>query len=58
MLDRAGRPAEDAEGLVAYLVAVAVGAVEEVSAPPLSHTGHVGHLVAQAGGDQDPPRGP
>ena len=44
--------AEDAEGLVADLVAVAVRAVQQVAAPALAHPGKVGNDVAQAGGDQ------
>ncbi len=48
-----GCAAEDAERLVADLVAVAVRAVQEVAAPPLAHAGDVGDVVAQAGGDQD-----
>ena len=51
--DGLGGPAEDAEGLVADLVAVAVRAVQQVAAPALAHPGDVGELVAQPGGDQD-----
>ncbi len=50
-----GRAAEHAEGLVADLVAVAVGAVEQVAAPALADAGDVGDVVAEAGGDQDAP---
>ena len=57
MRDRFGRAAQDPEGLVAYLVAVAVRAVQQVAAPPLGGAGDVGELVAQAGGDQDAPCG-
>ena len=49
---------EDAEGLVADLVAVAVRAVQQVASPPLADAGDVGDLVAQAGGDQDAPCAP
>ena len=48
--------AEDAERLVANLPAVAVRAVQEIAPPPLADAGDVGQLVAEAGGDQDPPR--
>ena len=47
-------PAEDAERPVTHLVAVAVGAVQEVASPPLAHPGDVRQLVAQAGGHQHP----
>ena len=49
--------AEHAEALVADLVAVAVGAVQQVAAPALADARQVGELVAQPGGDQDPPGG-
>ena len=52
--DGFGCAAEDAEGLVADLVAVAVGTVQQVATPPLRDAGDVGDVVAQAGGDQDP----
>ena len=51
--DGLGRAAEHAEGLVADLVAVAVGAVQQVATPPFAHAGDVGDVVAQPGGDQD-----
>ena len=47
---RRGR--EDDDGLVAHLPAVAVGAVQDVAAPPLGQAGHVGQLVADPGGDE------
>ena len=53
VLDGVRRAAEDAERLVAHLVAVAVGAVEQVASPPLAQPGNVWDLVAQPGGDQD-----
>ena len=40
----------------ADLPAVAVRAVQDVEPPPVGQPGHVGQLVAQAGGDQQPPR--
>jgi len=55
VLDRARAGADDAEGLVADFVAVAIGAVEQVTAPPLRHAGDVGDAVDDAGGDEDPP---
>ena len=48
-----GVPPEDAEGLVADLVAVAVRAVQQVTTPPFADAGDVGEFVAQAGGHQD-----
>ena len=53
--DRLRGAAEDAERLVADLVAVAVRAVQQVAAPALAHPGDVRHVVAQPGGDQHPP---
>ncbi len=53
VLDGVGRAAEHAEPLVADLVAVAVGAVQQVAAPALADAGDVGELVAEPGGDQD-----
>ena len=50
------RAAEHAEALVANLVAVAVRAVEQVATPALADAGEVGELIAEPGGDQDPPR--
>ncbi len=52
--DRAGRTSENAEPAVADLVAVAVGAVQDVAGPSVTEPGNVGQLVAQAGGDQEP----
>ena len=45
--------AEYAEALVADLVSVAVGAVEQVASPALADAREVGELVAEPGGDQD-----
>ena len=45
---------EDADRLVADLPAVAVRAVQHVAAPALGQPGHVGQLVDQPGGDQQP----
>ena len=53
--ERLGGAAQHAERLVADLVAVAVGAVQQVAAPALADAGDVGQLVAQAGGDQHAP---
>ena len=53
--DRARAATEDAELAVADLVAVAVGAVQDVAGPPVAEPGDVGQLVAQAGRDQQPP---
>jgi hypothetical protein len=50
--DGARGAADDAQLLVADLVAVAVGAVQHVTCPPLCQPRDVGQLVAQAGGDQ------
>ena len=52
---RPGRSTEDAERLVADLLAVAVRAVQHVAAPALAQAGDVGQLVAQPGGDEHPP---
>ena len=56
MQHRAGLGAENAEGLVADLPAVAVRAVQEIPAPTLADAGDVRQLVADAGCDEDPPR--
>ena len=56
LVERAGvavSVGEDADGLVADLVAVAVGAVEQVAPPPFADAGYVRDLVAESGGDQD-----
>ncbi len=45
--------AEDAERLVADFVAMAVRAVEEVSAPALAEPRDVGDVVVEPGGDED-----
>ena len=55
VLDGVRGAAEYAEALVADLVAVAVRAVEQVAAPALADSREVGELVAEPGGDQDPP---
>ena len=46
---------EDADRLVADLVAVAVGAVQDVTAPAFGDARDVGQPVLEAGGDQHPP---
>ena len=51
--DRLRGAAEDADGLVADLVAVAVRAVKQITTPPFAQTFDVGDVVAQPGGDQD-----
>jgi len=53
MLDRLRSPAQHRNRLVADLVSIAVGAVEEVSSPALAYTWDVGKLVPQSGGDQN-----
>jgi hypothetical protein len=50
----AGGAADDAELVVADLVAVAVGAVQDVTCPPIGKAGDVGELVPEPGGDQQP----
>jgi hypothetical protein len=50
--DGARRAAEHAELAVADLVAVAVGAVQDIAGPPGAEPGDVGQLVAQAGCDE------
>ncbi len=40
------------DGLIAYLPAMAVRAVQEVAAPSLLHPGDVGELVGDTGGEQ------
>ena len=54
--DGARSAADDAELAVADLVAVAVGAVQDVAGPPVAQAGNGGQLVAKAGGDQKTPR--
>ena len=56
VLDCFGGPAQHAEGLVAHLVAVAVGAVQEIAAPPLPDTRDVGQHVVQTRGHEQPAR--
>lgn len=48
---------QHAHALVAHLVAVAEAAVHDVLAPPFGQAGHVGELVATAGGGDDAVRG-
>ena len=52
--DRVGCRADDAERLVADLVAVAVRAVQHVAGPAFTQAGDVGELVAQPGGERAP----
>ena len=47
---------QDADPPVADLPAVAVRAVQHVAAPALGQAGHVGQLVDEPGGHQQPPR--
>ena len=54
--DGTRRAPDDAEPAVADLVAVAVGAVQDVAGPPVAEPGDVRQLVAQPGRDQQPPR--
>ena len=49
--DRARAATDDAELPVGDLVAVAVGAVQDVAGPPVAEPGDVGQLVVQAGRD-------
>ena len=56
VLDGLRCAAKYANRLVADFVAVAVGAVQEVAAPPLSHAGDVRDLIVEPGGDQDAAR--
>ena len=53
--DGARGAADDAEPPVADLVAVAVGAVQDIAGPPVAQAGDVRQLVAQAGRDQQSP---
>ena len=52
--DRVRRRADDAERLVADLVAVAVRAVQHVAGPAFTQPVDVGELVAQPGGERAP----
>ena len=54
MVDRAGICSDDADRLVANLPAVAVGAVEKVSAPTFSRTRDVRQLIDGARREQEP----
>jgi hypothetical protein len=54
VLDSLRGAPQHAERLVANLVAMAVGAVQQVPSPPLSDAGNVWQFVAQPGGYQDP----
>lgn len=56
LVDGEGAGRQDADGLVAYLPAVAVRAVQHLPSPPLGHAGNVGQLIDQAGGHQQPLR--
>ena len=56
VIDRARASANDSDRLVAYLPAVAVGAVEEVSAPALAGAGNVGKLVDRPSREEEPSR--
>jgi hypothetical protein len=56
MLDRARVGAQDSDGLVPHLPPVAIRAVEEIPAPPLSNARDLRQLVAGAGRHQDAPR--
>ena len=57
VVDRAGAGVDDTDRLVANLPAVAVGAVEEVSAPALAGAGDVGQPVDRSGREEEPSRG-
>ena len=54
--DRLRGAADDAQRPVTDLVAMAVGAVEEVATPALAHARDVGEHVAEPGGHQQPAR--
>ena len=53
--DGAGCATEHAEPTIADLVAVAVGAVQDIAGPPVAQSGDVRQLVPQAGRDQHSP---
>jgi len=53
LVHRARMGAEDGERPVTDFVGVAVGAVQQILAPPFTHAGDVGQFVAQPGRDQD-----
>src|SRR5664279_666255 len=57
MLDGVGCSAQHSELLVADLVSVAVGAMQEISRPTLADAGDVGQVVSQPRGDDQPPGG-
>jgi len=56
VIHRAGQRAQHPERLVAHLPPVAVGAMQQIAPPPLSNSGDVRQLVADARGHQHPPR--
>src|SRR5665647_1978491 len=56
MLDGVGRSAQHPDLLVAYLVAVAVRAMQDVSAPALADAWDVGQLVTKTGGHEQATR--
>ena len=55
-VDGEGVGADHADGPVAHLPPVAVGAVQHVVTPALAQSGYVGELVDQPAGDQQPAR--
>ena len=55
--DRVGCHRDDAERLVADLVAVAVGAVQHVAGPAFTQASDVGKLITQTGGEKYLPGG-
>ena len=55
-VDGEGVRADHADGPVAHLPPVAVGAVQHVVTPALAQSGYVGELVDQPAGDQQPTR--
>ncbi|MCX5103857.1 MULTISPECIES: hypothetical protein [unclassified Streptomyces] len=54
MPHRTGMGTQHSYGLVTYLVRVAVGAEQQVPAPPFPNAGNHGELVPQSGGHHDP----
>src|SRR5664279_3469806 len=55
--DSARGAADDAERVVADLVTVTIGAVQNISGPPVAQPGDVRQLIAETGGDQHTPSG-
>ena len=51
------RRAEDADAPVPDLPAVAIRALDDVPTPPLGQAGHVGQVVGESGGDDQPTGG-